>query len=542
MNQDSQSQAKSSFKPAGKWIVGSVSAAAIATAALGFQQVYQFRAAETSASPTPTAPNAPKAVSALGRLEPQGEIISLSAPSSLEGARIKELRVEAGSIVRAGETIAILDNIGARQAALEQAEKQVEVSRMRLAQVEAGAKAGEIAAQKATVARLEAQLKGEKIAQEAAIARLTAQLQREKEAQNATVERLKAQLREDKKAQEAKLAKLKNELQGDRKAQQATYDRVKVQQPNEIAAKEATIARLQAELNNARAELKRYDDLHEQGVISTSVLDSKRLTLETVQKQLIEEEANLNKILAISPEQIAEEEAKLNKIVGTGEKQLIEEQATLDRIVATGQKQVEEAEANLKKTVETLQQQINEAEATRTKTIATLQQEINEAKATLDRISEVRPVDVEAARSEVDSAIAAVEKAKADLDQSYVKAPTDGQILKIHARPGEVVGNKGIADMGQTSQMFVAAEIYESDIDKIRLGQRATITSGALAGELKGSVAQIGLQIGKKDVLDTDPAADVDARVVEVKIRLDKQDSKRVAGLTNMQVEVKIYL
>jgi len=34
----------------------------------------------------------------------------------------------------------------------------------------------------------------------------------------------------------------------------------------------------------------------------------------------------------------------------------------------------------------------------------------------------------------------------------------------------------------------------------------------------------------------------VDARVVEVKIRLDKEDSKRVKGLTNLQVEVKIML
>ncbi|MCX8120273.1 MAG: hypothetical protein N3E45_05515 [Oscillatoriaceae bacterium SKW80] len=60
-----------------------------------------------------------------------------------------------------------------------------------------------------------------------------------------------------------------------------------------------------------------------------------------------------------------------------------------------------------------------------------------------------------------------------------------------------MVNNKTIVELGKTNQMFVSAEVYESDIDKIRLGQRATITSHSLAVELKGSVAQIGLQTKK---------------------------------------------
>ena len=54
----------------------------------------------------------------------------------------------------------------------------------------------------------------------------------------------------------------------------------------------------------------------------------------------------------------------------------------------------------------------------------------------------------------------------------------------------------------------------------------------AAAGRSLGTVDRIGLKIGKKDVLDTDPAADTDARVVEVEIRLD--DPQQVAGLTNL--------
>jgi HlyD family secretion protein len=48
------------------------------------------------------------------------------------------------------------------------------------------------------------------------------------------------------------------------------------------------------------------------------------------------------------------------------------------------------------------------------------------------------------------------------------------------------------------------------------------------------------VQIYKNDILDVDPAADADARVVEVRIRLDEPDE--VAGLSNLQVDVEIRL
>jgi len=112
--------------------------------------------------------------------------------------------------------------------------------------------------------------------------------------------------------------------------------------------------------------------------------------------------------------------------------------------------------------------------------------------------------------------------------------------LKIHARPGEIVSDRGIAELGQTNQMYVVAEVYQTDINKVRIGQRATITSPAFADKLRGVVTQIGAQIERKSILDTDPTTDLDARVVEVKIRLDSADSKQVASLTNLQVEVVI--
>jgi HlyD family secretion protein len=371
-------------------------------------------------------------VSARGRVEPQGEVIRLSASTSLETVKIHKLLVKEGNKVTSNQVIAILDNYNRLSAALKQAKQQVKVAQANLAKVKAGAKTGEINAQQATIARLQAQLLGERKTQQATIARFQAQ------------------------------------LLGGRRTQQAN------------------IARLQAQLSNAQTEFGRFQMLYKEGAVEASKFDSKRLELETAREQL------------------------------------------------------NEAKASLNQTEETLQQQINEARSTLKQTEETLQQQINEAKATLNQIAEVRPTDVQVAQAEVESAIAAVEKAQADQELTYVRAPKGGQILKIYTFPGEIVGNEGIADMGQTDQMYVVAEVYETDVNQVRIGQQARITSEAFSGELHGKVTQVGLQVKKQATFSTDPVADVDRRVVEIKIRLNPKDAKQVRSLTNLQVEVII--
>lgn len=191
---------------------------------------------------------------------------------------------------------------------------------------------------------------------------------------------------------------------------------------------------------------------------------------------------------------------------------------------------------------DTFREQLAEAKATRERTVTTLHQQLTEAKATLEEIAEIRPVDVAVIQGELKTAKASVKQAEANLALAYVRSPQDGQILKLHALAGEIVGEKGIVELGKTDQMYAVAEVYETDIDKVHPRQRATIRGAGFRGELSGTVDEVGLQIGKKDVLGTDPAADVDSRVVEVKIRLDSNASKQVSGLTNLQVTVVIDL
>lgn len=125
-------------------------------------------------------------------------------------------------------------------------------------------------------------------------------------------------------------------------------------------------------------------------------------------------------------------------------------------------------------------------------------------------------------------------------EMSLVRSPLQAQVLKIHAEPGERVGPEGVLELGKTDRMSVIAEVYETDIGKISIGQQAVINSPALQQAVNGKVTFIALQVGRMDVLDTDPVAKADARVVEVTIELEEH--AQLQSLTNLQVDVEIVL
>jgi HlyD family secretion protein len=336
-------------------------------------------------------------VTALGYLEPRGQVIKLSAPNSGGGAnRVERLLVERGQQVSSGQVVAVLDSYDRLQAALVQAQKQVAVARSNLAIVKAGAKQGEIAAQRSEIGRLEAQ------------------------------------------------------RQGDTQAQ------------------EATVARLQAELQNAQIDAQRHESLFRQGAISASLRDSKALALKTAQRNLEEAQVVLRRI-------------------GT-----------------------------------------------------TRSPELASATATLDRISEVRPVDIEAAQAQVDQAIAGVEQAEAQLTLASVRAPQNGTVLEINTRPGELVSNNGIIELGQTAQMTALLEVYQTDIGKVKLGQSVELSAEGVPDAIAGTVTEIGVQVKRQNVINSDTSANIDARVVEVRVKLDEKETQKLSGLTNLQVTGEI--
>ena len=63
------------------------------------------------------------------------------------------------------------------------------------------------------------------------------------------------------------------------------------------------------------------------------------------------------------------------------------------------------------------------------------------------------------------------------------------------------------------------------------------ITSNSVDVDLKGKVDSIGWQVQRQDVIYSDPSENIDARVIEVRVRLDEESSQKAAKLTNLQVK-----
>lgn len=156
---------------------------------------------------------------------------------------------------------------------------------------------------------------------------------------------------------------------------------------------------------------------------------------------------------------------------------------------------------------------------------------LHQAKILNDSAMDAKRLAVEVTRAELQGA-------RAQLELTQIRSPITGHVLKVHAHEGEQVGPEGIVEVGRTGEMCTIAEVYETDIGRVRLNQKATITSPALPKALSGVIDRIGLKIGKQDVLSTDPAARIDARVVEVRVRLD--DSAVARNFTHLQVDVTI--
>jgi len=160
------------------------------------------------------------------------------------------------------------------------------------------------------------------------------------------------------------------------------------------------------------------------------------------------------------------------------------------------------------------------------------------ARERLKSIEEIRKEDVDVRSAELAAAITKVEHARVELERMTVRAPADGRVLKIHSHAGEEAGSGGILELGRTRRMFVIAEVYETDISRVRVGQKADISGDLVPEGLTGTVAQIGPQVSMSQLLTPDPAKFADTRVVKVKIEL--QNGERVAGLIYGKVNVVI--
>ena len=130
---------------------------------------------------------------------------------------------------------------------------------------------------------------------------------------------------------------------------------------------------------------------------------------------------------------------------------------------------------------------------------------------------------VKAAQAELDAALAGkqvaissipqqslekkLELAKARWERSVLNAPSDGTVLKVFMRQGELVGTMPILQMADLDRMIVIAQVYETDIKRLHVGQNAVVTSKSFLSPydqqgLHGKIIRIGSIISQPTLKD----------------------------------------
>ena len=291
-----------------------------------------------------------------------------------------------------------------------------------------------------------------------------------------------------------------------------------------------------------KGDILAYLDNHEEMKAATAYAEAQlaggktqfaqRTALE--QANIAKVEAELKSIEELTPLDIAIQELTVEK--NKQELDLAQKEANrLEKLVQKGSASREDFE---KKTAEvgqrTLMHRSSQEEVKRLKTAFTL----NKAKAQASLDSARANLKYYQASIDLDSLGKSLDQARVREKNSVVTSPANGQVLQIHTQPGEVVRNPGILTMANLKKINVIAEVYESDLLRIKEGQRATITATALAKPLSGRVTLVGRLIKRQTVFNANPTAATDARVGDVWIRLD--DAEQAARLINLQVTVQI--
>ena len=180
-------------------------------------------------------------------------------------------------------------------------------------------------------------------------------------------------------------------------------------------------------------------------------------------------------------------------------------------------------------------EQLFAAGATSANRVEKLQADESSAKAKVAEAIATKATLVEDLRS----SRASLDKDKTERAKATVLAPFSGTVFKVHARPGDKVGEDGLLEMGDSSRMGVIAEVYHSDRPMIALGQKASLSADGFKGrKVEGQVVEIAREVSRQTVFSGQAGENLDRRVLEVKIGLTPQESTLASHLNYLQVNV----
>lgn len=228
-------------------------------------------------------------------------------------------------------------------------------------------------------------------------------------------------------------------------------------------------------------------------------------------------------------------------------KQLLADQARLQKIESDGVPVSAQEREQLQLGLSRAQQELNAAEAQKRKA--------EQAKASSAATVEIKRklIEAETNRAIAQVPLKALQASRAAAEQkirdALITAPINGELVKINAKPGETLTNMPAAQFADTSRMVVVAEVYETEIPKLRQWLTTSPTITALIDsriltkdgtKLNGTTtaAGIGKLIAKNTVFALGPREDADRRVIEVEVLLDAASAEVVRDMIGLQVRV----
>lgn len=136
--------------------------------------------------------------------------------------------------------------------------------------------------------------------------------------------------------------------------------------------------------------------------------------------------------------------------------------------------------------------------------------------------------EIAAAHAAVASAESRVEIAAYEVEQRFVRAPLDGQIVRRQARPGDGVSTLNVTSLflfAPESPRIVRAELEERFISAVRPGMAAEVALLADESEtFRGRVLRVGRVFGQRARPSDDPADKADVRTVECVLSIENQE------------------
>jgi HlyD family secretion protein len=139
------------------------------------------------------------------------------------------------------------------------------------------------------------------------------------------------------------------------------------------------------------------------------------------------------------------------------------------------------------------------------------------------------------AQQQVVQAQAGLAQAETDLSHTELYSPIDGKVVQLNAHEGEVVitgtmNNPGsvIATLADMSEILAEAQVGETEVTSIRIGQPAEVHVDAVADKVyRGHVSEIGSSATAKSAVGSG------VRYFLVKVQIENPDDRLRPGMTS---------